>query len=89
MEALLVEPDVASHEPRKQDVARLLVERRVDGYPFLLNSDGFEPTGGGYGGHGARVVALHAADGDQSVAALGQGVCDEVFEFADFVAAVG
>jgi hypothetical protein len=35
------------------------------------------------------VVALHAADGDERVAAFGDGVGDEVFEFSDFVAAVG
>jgi hypothetical protein len=32
---------------------------------------------------------LHAADGDERVAAFGDGVGDEVFELSDFVAAVG
>jgi hypothetical protein len=42
VEGLVVESDVAAHEARQQDVAGLVVERGVDGDPFLLHCDGFE-----------------------------------------------
>ena len=54
-----------------------------------MDGDGFEAGSGRDGCYGAGVVGLHAADGDEVGAGLGEGVGDEVFEFADFVAAVG
>ena len=42
MEGLVVKSDVAAHQTGQQDVAGLVVERGVDGDPFLLHCDGFE-----------------------------------------------
>ena len=57
--------------------------------PVLLDDGGAEAVPGCDGGDLAGVVGLEAADGDQRVGLLGQGVGEEVFEFAGFVAAVG
>ncbi|KAJ6168851.1 inositol-3-phosphate synthase [Penicillium chrysogenum] len=54
-----VEPHIRAHQPRQLDVARALVARA---------------RACGDGGDLARVVALHAADGDEGRAALGLGV---------------
>lgn len=89
VEAFLIQSHVAAHEAGEEDVAGFVVQRWIDGDPFLLDSDGFEARGGGDGCYGAGVVGLYAADGDEVGAGLGEGVGDEVFEFADFVAAVG
>ena len=56
IEALLVQPHVAAHDAREQDVARLVVQRRVDGDPLLLDGDGLEAGGGRDGGDGAGVA---------------------------------
>ena len=42
VEGLVVEPDVAAHEVREQDVAGFVVEGRVDRDPFLLHGNCFE-----------------------------------------------
>jgi hypothetical protein len=57
--------------------------------PFLLDKLAFQAKAGCYAGDLAGVIGLNAADGDERVAGLGEGVWDEVFEFAGFVAAAG
>jgi hypothetical protein len=83
-------PDIRAHQPRQLDVPYAAIHwivRRVTIDPFLLHEFAFQSHGGGDAGDLAGVVALHAADRDEGVAVLGEGVRDQVFEFAGFVAA--
>src|SRR5690606_28619225 len=82
------QPYVGPGEPADEDVADLVVHgvRPVD--PALLHEHALEAGAGGDGGHLAGVVGLHAADGHQGVAALVEGVGDQVLQFAGLVAAV-
>ena len=57
--------------------------------PTLLDEDALHAGLGGRRGHLARVIRLHAADRDERVAAVRQGVGDQVLEFANLVAAEG
>lgn len=57
--------------------------------PVLLHKTGGEAGVCGGGGDLAGMVGLDAADGDEGRGVLGEGVGDEVLEFAGFVAAVG
>lgn len=78
VEGLVVKTDVAAHQTGEQDVAGLVVERRVDRNPFLLYGDCFETRGGCCSGDGASVVTLYAADRDESVAAFRDGIGNEI-----------
>ena len=83
-------PDIRAHQPGQLDVPYAAIHwivRRVTIDPLLLHEFAFQAHGGGDAGDLAGVVALHAADRDEGVAVLGQGVRDQVFEFAGFVAA--
>ena len=72
-----------------QDVADLVVHRVGPVHPRLLHEHAPQTGGGGDRGDLAGVVALHAADRDERVAALRERVGDEVLELARLVAAVG
>ncbi len=85
----VVEPDVAAHDAGQLDVADDAVDGVVVVDPVLLHGHGLEPEVVGHAGHLAGVVRLHAADGHERVAALGQGVGREVLELAHLVAAEG
>ena len=56
---------------------------------MLLNQHALEAQLCGHGGYLARVVRLHATDGNQRVASLCQRISGQVFELASFVAAIG
>src|SRR5690606_32571333 len=83
------EPDVRAGQSAEQDVADPVVDgiRPVD--PTFLDQDAFHPGAGGHRGDLASVIGLHAADGDEGVAALRQGVGDQVLELAGLVATEG
>lgn len=66
-----------------------MVPRVLPVDPFLLDELTFQAEGCGDAGDLAGVVGLDAADGDEGIAVGGEGVWDEVFEFAGFVAAAG
>ena len=78
----------APGQPADQDVADLVVHGVGPVHPTLLHEHALEPGAGGDGGDLAGVVGLHAADGDERVAALGERVGDEVLQLAGLVAAV-
>ena len=82
------QPYVGAGEPADQDVADLVVHGVRPVHPALLHEHALEPGAGGDGGDLAGVVGLHAADGDERVAALGERVGDEVLQLAGLVAAV-
>jgi 1-aminocyclopropane-1-carboxylate deaminase/D-cysteine desulfhydrase-like pyridoxal-dependent ACC family enzyme len=83
-----VEPHIRAHQPRQLDVARALVARvSIGGVQSNhtrqvaavaarsgLKARLVQEHWVGDGGDLARVVALHAADGDEGRAALGLGV---------------
>ena len=48
-----------------------------------------KPQLGAEDSNSSAVIGLNAAGGDQCVTALGQGIGEEVFEFADFIAGCG
>lgn len=73
-----VETDVAAHETGELDVADLLVTGVVPLDPVLLNSGGLETELCSDGRHGAGVVGLNSADGDEGIGALGLGLSGEV-----------
>jgi hypothetical protein len=79
---------VGPGEAADQDVADLVVDGVGPLDPALLHEHALEPGTRGDGGDLAGVVRLHAADRDEGVAALGERVGDEVFEFAGLVPAV-
>lgn len=71
------------------DISYGMVPRVLPVDPFLLDELTFQAEGCGDAGDLAGVVGLDAADGDEGIAVGGEGVWDEVFEFAGFVAAAG
>jgi hypothetical protein len=78
VEWLVVKTDITAHQTGKQDVAGLVVKRRVDRDPFLLYGDCFETRSGCCSGNGTSVVTLYASDRDESIAALRDGIGDEI-----------
>ena len=82
-----VEADVRAHEAAHQDVARAVVGDVGPVHPVLLDEDAFEARVCGHRRDLAGVVGLDAADRHERVAALGEGVGEEVLELADLVAA--
>ncbi|KAF7174320.1 hypothetical protein CNMCM5623_006928 [Aspergillus felis] len=84
-----VQAYVCPHQPRQLDVAYLVITgvRPID--PVFLDEAGGEAGAGGSGGDLAGVVGLDAADGDEGCGVCGEGVGEQVLEFAGFVAAVG
>lgn len=88
VERLIVESDIATHEPGQENVAGLVVEGRVDWDPFFLDGDGFESRRCRNGCHGASVVALHSTDRYEGVAALRDGIRYQELQLADFVTTV-
>src|SRR5258706_1178483 len=89
VEARGVEAHIAAKDARQLDVADFAVADVGPGDPRLLHRDRLEAEVSGHAGDLARVVRLHAADGNEGVAALRQRLRDEVFELAGLVAAEG
>ena len=90
VEAGLVEAHVATHDAGQLDVADDAVHRVaavVD--PALLHRDAPEAEVAGHPGDLAGVVGLHPADRHERVAALVEGLGDEVLQLAHLVAAEG
>jgi hypothetical protein len=83
------ETDVRAHQSAEQDVAGPVVGHVGPVDPTLLDEDALHAGLGGRRGHLARVIRLHATDGHQGVAAIGEGVGDQELELADLVAAEG
>ena len=86
VEAGRVEPHVRAHDSAEQDVAGLVVHRVVPVHPLLLDQAALQTEVRGDGGDLAGVVALVAADRDERVRSLGEGVGDDVFQLASLVA---
>ena len=88
VEAGRVEPHVRTHDPREEDVADLVVDDVRPFHPALLHEDATKAKPCRDGRDLTGVVRLHAADRDERVAPLREGVGGEVLELAHLVAAV-
>ena len=84
-----VEAHIAAQDARELDVAHLVVDDVGPRNPRLLHGDGLQAEVGCHTCDLAGVVRLHAADGNERVAALCQCLGDEVLELAGLVAAEG
>src|SRR6185437_8450857 len=80
------EPDICAHQATEKDVAHAVVDDVGPLDPRLLHEHTAEPEPRGDRSDLARVVRLDAADRDERVAPLGQGVGDEVLELSRLVA---
>ena len=89
VEAGVGQAHVGAHDPREEDVADRLVARVVPVDPVLLHEDAGEAEVRCHRRDLPRVVGLDAADRDEGVAPLREGVGGEVLELAHLVAAVG
>lgn len=78
VEWLIVKSDIAAHQAGQQNVAGLVVKRRVNGDPFLLHSDCLETRSGRCSSDSTCVITLYASNGDQSIASFGDGVRNEI-----------
>jgi len=88
-ERRLDQPYLGPEDPGEEDVPDPVVDHVGPVDPALLDEHAAEAGTRGRGRHLPRVVRLHAADGDQRVAALRQPVRDQVLQLARLVPAEG
>ena len=85
IKALIDQIDLGPHDTAHQDVSDAVVYRVFKRNPALLNQTAFHADFSRYRSDLARMVGLHAANGDKSVGIRCNGVGHDVFEFSDLV----
>lgn len=82
--------DICAHQTGQLYIPDFFIRRIFpSGDPVFLDEGDVQAEGGGGGGDLAGVIGLDAADGDEGVAALGEGFGEEVLQFAGLVPAKG